>query len=161
MHYKYLHRAPPGRMVYRSIHKGRLQGILNRVRINGDYHSEYRLITVLPLKRGPYGSDGVVEFFNPCPPREKLTNTTHYYIIGGQHTVEAHKILVESGEIPECDKEDASTFNIIPLWAYNDSLEIMHLSEALNQNIAGEQKEQTFLTQLVHARLKWRDMGSP
>ena len=24
VHYKYLHRAPPGRMVYRSIHKGRL-----------------------------------------------------------------------------------------------------------------------------------------
>ena len=82
VHYKYLHRAPPGRMVYRSIHKGRLQGILNRVRINGDYHSEYRLIIVLLLKRGPYGPDGIVEFFNPCPPREKLTSTTHYYIIG-------------------------------------------------------------------------------
>ena len=95
IHYKYLHRTPPGRMVYRSIHKGRLQGILNRVRIDGDYHSEYRLITLLPLKHGPYGLDGVVEFFNPCPPRQKLTSTTHYYIIGGQHTVEAHKILIE------------------------------------------------------------------
>ena len=40
VYYKYLHRAPPRRMVYRSIHKGRLQGILNRVRIDGDYHSE-------------------------------------------------------------------------------------------------------------------------
>ena len=124
------------------------------MRIDGDYHSKYRLITMLPLKRGPYSPDGIVKFCNPCLPREKLTNTTHYYIIGGQHTVEAHKILVGSGEIPECDKDDASTFNIIPLWAHNDSLEIMHLSKALNHNIAGEQKEQTFLTQLVHARLK-------
>ena len=161
VHYKYLHQAPPRRMVYRSIHKGRLQGILNRVHINGDYHLKYRLIIVLPLKHGPYGLDGNVEFFNPCPPREKLTSTTHYYIIEGQHTMEAHRILVETSEILECDKDDASTFNIIPLWAHNESLEIMHLSKALNQNIAGEQKEQTFLTQLVYARLKWRDMGNP
>ena len=140
--------------VYRSIHKGRLSGILNRVHIDGDHHSEYKLITVLPLKRGPYGPIKIVEFFNPCVPREKLTTTTHYYIIGGQHMVEAHRILVETGEILECNRDDASTFNIIPLWAHNELLEIMHLSKALNQNIAGEQKEQTFLTQLVHACLK-------
>ena len=161
VHYKYLHRAPPGRMVYRSIHKSRLQEILNRVRIDGDYHSEYRLITVLPLKLGPFGPEKIVEFFNPCLPREKLTSTTHYYIIGRQHMVEAHRILVEIGEIPKCDKDDANTFNIIPLRAYSESLEIMHLSKALNQNIASEQKEQTFLTQLVFVCLKWRDMGSP
>ena len=110
---------------------------------------EYRLITVFPLKRGPYGLDGIVEFFNLCLPREKLTNTTYYYIIRGQHTVEAHKILIESCEIPECDKIDASIFNIIPLWAHNESLEIMHLSKALNQNIAGEQKNRRFLRSLL------------
>ena len=37
----------------------------------------------------------------------------------------------------------------------------MSLSWVLNQDLAGAQKEQSFLKQLEHARLKWTDMGKP
>ena len=33
-----------------------------------------------------------------------LKSTTHFFIIGGQHTVECYKNLVEAGEIDEADK---------------------------------------------------------
>lgn len=60
-----------------------MKGIINRVRIDADYYWEQRLIIVLPLKRGPYSVDKLVDYFETCTPREKLTNTTHYYIIVG------------------------------------------------------------------------------
>jgi len=104
----------------------------------------------------------VVEYWGVCLKRENLTSTTHYYIIGRQYTIEAHKNLVEKGEISNCDKSVASTFNIISIWAIDaNTLDIMHLSKVLNQNIVGEQKEHTFLMQFVYAQLKWRDIGSP
>ena len=56
----------------------------------------------------------------------------------------------------------ASSFAVIPIWAprskWND---IILLSHALNQNIAGAQREQCFTKKLMHARLKWREMESP
>ena len=163
VHYKYLHQAPSGRLVYRSIHQQRLVGIKNRILVDADYHSENRYITVLPLRRGPYGPDKTVDFFSSCPRKDQITAKTHYYIIGGQHTVQGTQELIESGDIPHGDKAVASTFNIIPIWANYDNkrTEMMHLSKALNQNVAGEQKEQRFMQQLANARIKWRDLGSP
>lgn len=163
VHYRFLHKAPAGVLVYRGIEASRLKGIKNQILVDPDYHSEKRYITVLPLRAGPYGEKNLVKYWDVVPKKESLTAKTHYYIIGGQHTVEAHRHLVEQGHIPEADKEAASTFNIIPIWENFDSKknEIMHLSKSLNQNIAGEQREQSFSQQLAHARLKWRDMNSP
>ena len=56
--------------------------------------------------------------------------------------MEAYKYLVHNDEIPECDRKRASSFQIISIWAprskWND---IIMLSRALNQNIAGAQRE--------------------
>ncbi len=62
VHYKNLHKAPPGVLVYKGIEPQCLKGIKNRILIDADYHSENRFITILPLKRGLYGLDNVVEF---------------------------------------------------------------------------------------------------
>jgi hypothetical protein len=48
--------------------------------------------------------------------RHFLKDTTEFYIIGGQHKVEAHKTLVGNNEISEADQAKASRFNVIPLW---------------------------------------------
>jgi len=85
-----------------------------------------------------------------------------FYTIGGHHTVEAHRRLVETREIVEAHKTLASTFNIILIWVHPSKFEhAIYLSKALNQNIADEQKEQCFTKQLINARVKWREMGSP
>ena len=152
VHYKFLHQAPSGKLVYRGIQQDRLKKIKNMILVDGDYTSENRFITVLPLRVGPYGPNKKVKYWDECPLKEKLTLHLHYYIIGGQHTVEATRLLIESGDIPAKDKAMASTFNIIPIWrVYNPkNNDIAHLSRALNQNIVGEQREQNFMKQLIH-----------
>jgi hypothetical protein len=94
--------------------------------------------------------------------RHFLKDTTEFYIIGGQHKVEAHKTLVGNNEISEADQAKASRFNVIPLWcASMEKTKLLMLSRILNQELAGAQKEQSFMQQLVHARLKWTEMGEP
>lgn len=162
VHFDYLHKAPVARLVYREIQPQRLKGVINKARLETDYHCESRCITVLPIKLGPYGADGVATYYETCPDKKFIRKDTHYYIIGGMHTVEAYRILVAEEEIPECDREEASTFDIIPIFAPPSKFtDVIQLSRALNQNVAGEQKEQSFTKQLVNARIKWRDMGSP
>ena len=62
VHYKFLHRAPPGRLVYRGLEMTWLKKICNQVLVDADYNSEYRNITVLPLKHGPQGPHQAVTF---------------------------------------------------------------------------------------------------
>ena len=61
---------------------------------------ENRYIIVLPLKKGPHRPDREVTFWDTCPRSISLTKRSHYYIIGGQHTMEAHKVLIDNEEIP-------------------------------------------------------------
>jgi len=105
-----------------------------------DYDSKVRHITVLPLKLGPYGVNGAkvrVTFWDSTPNKKDLTSTTNYYIISSQYIIKAYKNLVESKEIPMCDKAQASTFKIIPVWAlvsiatYNND-DLVFLSQSLN-----------------------------
>ena len=103
VHYKFLHQAPPGKLVYRRIQQDRLKKIKNRILVDGNYTLESQFITVLPLKEGPHCLDKKVKYWDECPPKEKLTPHLHYYIIGGQHTVEATRLLIESGDIPTKD----------------------------------------------------------
>lgn len=162
VHHNYLHLAPTPGVVYRGIQDDRLEAITNKALIAPDYESELRVITVLPLMLGPYGPHNVVKYYEEKPPDSVFQDPkTHYYIIGGQHTVTAFKNLLEKNQIRE-DKHLASTFNIVPVWAKpSKHTDLMHFSRALNQNLVGEQKEQNFTKQLLNARIKWRSMGSP
>jgi len=98
---------------------------------------------VLPIKLDPYGADAKATFYDSCPKVDSIRKDTNYYIIGGQHIVEAYKILVAKGEIPEVDVQEASCFKIISFFAPQGKfINVMHLSRVLNQNVMGEQKEQ-------------------
>ena len=139
VHFSKLHRAPQGSIVYRGLIEERLRALTNQARINPRYTGTDREITVLPLKKGPYGSNRAVEFYSTPPDRNQLLkSTTHFFIIGGQHTVECYKNLVEAGEVDEADKAKASSFNIIPVFAPKaDHLKLLLLSCVLNQDMAG------------------------
>ena len=138
MHFSKLHRAPQGSIVYRGLIEERLRALTNQARINSRYTGTDKEITVLPLKRGPYGSNRAVEFYSTPPDRNQLLkSTTHFFIIRGQHTMECYKNLVESGEVDVADKAKASSFNIIPMFAPKaDHLKLLLLSRVLNQNMA-------------------------
>ena len=163
MHFSKLHRAPQGSIVYRGLIEERLRALTNQARINPRYTGTEREITVLPLKRGSYGSNRAVEFYSTPPDRNQLLkSTTHFFIIGGQHTVECYKNLIESGEVNEADKAKASNFNITPVFAPKaDHLKLFLLSRVLNQDMVGPQKDATFMMQILNARIKWKDMNCP
>ena len=139
VHFSRLHRAPQGSIVYRGLIEERLRALTNQARINPKYTGTDREITVLPLKRGPYGSNRAVDFYSTPPDKNQLLkSTTHFFIIGGQHTVECYKNLVEAGEVDIADKAKASSFNIIPIFAPKaDHLKLLLLSRVLNQDMAG------------------------
>ena len=163
VHFSKLHRAPQGSIVYRGLIEERLRALTNQARINPRYTGTDREIIVLLLKRGPYGSNRAVEFYStPLDRNQLLKSTTRFFIIGGQHTVECYKNLVEAGEVDEADKAKASSFNIIPVFAPKaDHLKLLLLSRVLNQDMAGPQKEATFMMQILNARIKWKEMNCP
>ena len=163
VHFSKLYRAPQGSIVYRGLIEERLRALTNQARINPRYTGTDREITVLPLKRGPYGSNRAVEFYSTPPDRNQLLKSTiHFFIIGGQHTMECYKNLVESGEFDEADKAKASSFNIIPVFVPKaDHLKLLLLSRVLNQDMAGPQKEATFMMQILNAKIKWKEMNCP
>ena len=104
VHFSKLHRAPHGSIVYWGLIDERLRALTNQVRINLRYSGIDREITVLPLKKGPYGRTRAVEFYNTPPERNQIKSSTHFFIIGGQHIVECYKNLVEAGKIDEVAK---------------------------------------------------------
>ena len=76
--------------------------------------------------------------------------------------MECYKNLVESSKVDKADKAKASTFNIILLFVPKaDHLKLLLLSRVLNQDMAGPQKEATFMMQFLNAQIKWKEIVSP
>ena len=69
VHFSKLHRASQSSIVYRGLIEERLKALTNQACINPKYTGTDREITVLPLKRGPYGSNRAVEFYSTPPDR--------------------------------------------------------------------------------------------
>ena len=148
--------------MYRGFIKERLRALTNQAQINPKYIGTDREITILPLKRGPYGSSRAVEFYNTPLDRNQIKSSINFFIIRGQHTVECYKNLVEFGEIDEVDKAKASTFNIISVFAPKAKhMKLLILLHVLNEDMVGPQKEATFMMQLLNARIKWKEMDCP
>ena len=57
VHFSKLHTAPQSSIVYQGLIEERLRALTNQARINSRYTGTDREFTVLPLKRGPYGSN--------------------------------------------------------------------------------------------------------
>ena len=152
MHFSKLHRALQGSIVYRGLINERLRALTNQAQINLGYTRTDREITLLPLKKGPYGSSRAVEFYNTPPDRNQIKSSINFFIIGDQHIVECYKNLIESGEINEANKAKASTVDIIPVFVPKaEYMKLLLLLCILNQDMAGPQKEATFMMQLLNA----------
>ena len=155
VYFSKLHKVPQGSIVYWGLIKERLRALTNQAQINPRYTGMDKEITVLLLKRGLYGSSRTVEFYNTPPNRNQIKSSTNFFIKGGQHIMECYKNLVESGEIDEADKAKASTFNIIPVFVPKaEHMKLLLMSRVLNQDMAGPQKEATFMMQLLNAWIK-------
>ena len=163
-----LYRAPPAKIVYRSLIEERVKALLAQKRLMPSFQMGRQHLYLLPLKGRPMNMEGKREdyppatFFELTPMRNEITAETCFYIIGGQHNVEAHRRLIAEGCLSKPDAEAAAQFKFTLVWAppsKHDTL--MHLSRVLNQDIAGNRTESTFLGQLGTARRKWKDMGSP
>ena len=138
VHFSKLHRAPQGSIVYQGLIDERLRALTNQAQIHPRYTRTNKEITILPLKRGPYGSSRAVEFYNTSPERNQIKSSINFFIIGGQYTVECYKNLVESGKNNEADKAKASTFNIILVFTLKAKhMKLVLLSHGLNQDMAG------------------------
>ena len=160
MYFFKLHRALHSSIVYWRLIDERLRALTNQAQINPRYIGADREIIV--LKKGPYGGNRAIEFYNTPLECNQVKSSTNFFIIGGQHIVECYKNLVESGEIDEADKAKALTFNIIPMFVSKvDHMKLLLLSHVLNQDMAGPQKEHTFIMRLLNTRIKWKDMDRP
>jgi hypothetical protein len=116
IHLDRLHKAQPGGLVYRGIEEERLIGIINATRAASKATTPKIDIRVLPLKSRPV--PGRVEF----------------YIIGGQYTVEAHRILMHE-KPANWTLQELSHFSVIPVWTKLDragKMTLLQYSRALN-----------------------------
>ena len=160
VHYSKLHRASLGTCVYWGLIDNRLKALTNLAGIIPRYSGTDKEIIVLPLKRGLYESNKVVEFFTSPLERHQIKSSTNFYIIGGQHTIESYKNLVNGSEIDDANKAKVSTFCIISLWAPKSGhIKLMLFSYLLNQDMAGPRKEHTFIMQVLNAQIKWNEMN--
>ena len=160
VHFDHLHRAPPGMIVYRGLVPDRVDRIAMQVEIVPDISLVRAQVIVLPLKG--FADDKAV-YFSSRPEKKDINARTHFYIIGGQHTVAAHqKVLSTKDQISEFKKGLLSKFSIIPVWCAESNFQkLLFLSRVLNQDVAGERTEQTFMQQLGNARVAWNKMGRP
>jgi hypothetical protein len=133
IHLDRLHKAQPGGLVYRGIEEERLIGIINATRAASKATTPKIDIRVLPLKSRPV--PGRVEFFDTRPTIEDCRNpSTHFYIIGGQYTVEAHRILMHE-KPANWTLQELSHFSVIPVWTKLDragKMTLLQYSRALN-----------------------------
>ena len=104
MHFSKLHKAPHGSIVYRGLIDERLRALTNQAQINSRYSGIDREITIFPLKKGPYGSTRAIEFYNISPERNQIKSSTHFFIIGDQHTIGCYKNLIQVDEIDDQTK---------------------------------------------------------
>jgi hypothetical protein len=62
----------------------------------------------------------------------------YFFIIGGQHRVEAYTQLVNDGTFKEADKHAANNFPIIPVFTTPENHKRLEtLSQILSQDLAG------------------------
>jgi hypothetical protein len=84
----------------------------------------------------------------------------HWYIIGGQHTVESfHKIA--SGEpVGSAQREELLKLEIIPVFNKDPAM-LTRVSTALNLNITDRVVKEVYRQNVELGRAKWIEGGSP
>lgn len=162
----HLHRAPDGVVVYRPLDQHRVTQLINQKRTMPSFQALLQHVYVMPLRGPPRRTRDsdvpVAEYFLEPPKRKDINANTHFYIIGGQHSVAAHKFLIEEGILSPSDAKDASSSCITIVWAKPEKFStLIYYSRVLNQDLAGNRTEGNFLSQLETARKSWVDAGRP
>jgi hypothetical protein len=142
VHFDHLHQATTWKIVYQSIEQSWLILIINMVYITMDLLSSDRKITVVPIKTQSIGPNRLMEFYKEKPNHSTITCITHFFIIRGQHRVEAYRQLVNDGTFKEADKHAPNSFLIIHVFTTLENYKrLVTLSRVLNQDLVGLQKE--------------------
>jgi hypothetical protein len=130
-------------------------------------------IYALLLKRKPVPGDRSMEVVMDRMPdiEEKIVEdgkeipwyqgkNVHWYIIGGQHTVESfHKIA--SGEpAGSAQREELLKFEIIPVFSKDPAM-LTQVSTPLNLNITDRVVKEVYHQNVELGRAKWIEGGSP
>ena len=63
------------------------------------FHAVLYHFVVLLLRSHPDEPFPRPRFFDRLPTYKEIKDNTHYYIIGGQHTVKAHRVLIQEGNL--------------------------------------------------------------
>ena len=92
------------------------------------------------------------KFFMEKPTWKDIGPNMHYVIIGGQHCVAIHRVLVGEGSLSKEDERDATNFIVTIVWAdLKDWNLMLYYSRILNQDLAGVRSEGNYLTLLAVA----------
>ena len=116
--------------------------------VKGEYLVRKEDFTNIPLD--------TYEFFMEQPMWKDIGPNTHYVIIGGQHCLAAHRVLVGEGNLSEEDERDATNFIVTIVWADPKDWNLMlYYSRVLNQDLASVRSEGNYLTLLEVAQRSW------
>ena len=85
---------------------------------------------------------------------------THWYIIGGQHTVTACRELAEQFPADSEARKELLEFEVIPVFT-RDTKVCVRVSNALNLNIAEKVAKETFRSCAELGRAAWIRNGRP
>lgn len=101
--------------------------------------------------------------FKTMPSIEDL-NTCCFWIVGGQHTIEAYKMLIDDPKFDPMKKEALKTVSASLFWTpFNlvGNTKIMGLSQALNNMNKTTMPESQFLLMAKQVRSIWISAGRP
>ena len=134
------------------------------------FQASLQYLYVMPIRGTPqnrvedYGDIpyNAYEFYTEQPKLEDIGHNTHYVVIGGQHCVAAHKVLLKEGSLLEEDARDARSFIVTIVWQDpKDWNPMTYYSRVLNQDLAGARYEGNYMTLLGLARKSWVAAGCP
>jgi hypothetical protein len=130
-------------------------------------------IYALPLKRKPVPGDRSMEAVMDRMPdiEEKIVEdgkeipwyqgkNVHWYIIGGQHTVESFRKIASGEPAGSAQREELLKFEIIPVFSKDPAM-LTRVSTALNLNITDRVVKEVYRQNVELGRAKWIEGGSP
>jgi hypothetical protein len=130
-------------------------------------------IYALPLKRKPEPRDRSMEAVMERMPdmEEKIIEdgketpwyqgkNVHWYIIGGQHTVESFRKIASGEPVGSAHREELLKFEIILVFSKDPAM-LTRVSTALNLNIIDRVMKEVYRQIVELGRAKWIKGGSP
>ena len=151
-----LHRALAGTVVYQPLDRKRVLQLVDRKQTM-PFQASLQHLYVMPIKGVPEVRPedytdvphDAYEYFKEQPSWNDINSQTHYVIIGGQHCVAVHKLLIEEGSLFEEDERDAQSFIVTIVWSHPREWNLLtYYSRVLNQDLAGVRSEGNYLTLL-------------